>query len=115
VARVGRWLTVFGLIMVIVGLSVVALLLPHVGGDATAWTIAGPLFLAGVGGGMVTSPTMTLTLQNVPVAMAGAAGGAVQTAQRIGSAVGTAVLATVYWQIVNARAAIRPQRPPTRC
>jgi MFS family permease len=63
--------------------------------------VAGPLFLAGVGGGMVTSPNMTLTLQDVPVSMAGAAGGALQTAQRIGSAVGTAVLATVYYQVVT--------------
>src|SRR2546430_11015503 len=45
----------------------------------------GPLLVAGLGGGMVTSPNMTLTLQNVPVRMDGAAGGAVQTAQRIGA------------------------------
>jgi hypothetical protein len=32
-----------------------------------------------------------------PVAMAGAAGGALQTAQRVGSAIGTGVLATVYY------------------
>jgi hypothetical protein len=44
---------------------------------------------------MVTSPNLTLTLQHVPVSMAGAAGGALQTVQRIGSAIGTALLATV--------------------
>ena len=41
---------------------------------------AGPLLLAGLGGGMVTSPNATLTLEAVPVRMAGAAGGALQTA-----------------------------------
>jgi hypothetical protein len=56
------------------------------------------LLLAGLGGGMVTSPNMTLTLQDVPVSMAGAAGGALQTAQRIGAAIGTAVLATVFYR-----------------
>jgi uncharacterized membrane protein len=30
--------------------------------------------------------------------MAGAAGGALQTAQRVGGAIGTAVLATIYYQ-----------------
>ena len=100
VARLGRWLTVSGLAGVIVGLSVVALVLRQVGGDAAAWMAAGPLFLAGLGGGLVTSPNMTLTLQNVPVSMAGAAGGALQTAQRIGSAIGTVVLATVYYQVL---------------
>ena len=102
VARAGRWLTVSGLIAVILGLSVVALVLRQVGGDAAAWLAAGPLFLAGLGGGMVTSPNMTLTLQDVPVSMAGAAGGALQTAQRIGAAIGTAVLATVYYQVLTA-------------
>jgi EmrB/QacA subfamily drug resistance transporter len=101
VARAGRWLTVSGLIAVILGLSVVALVLRHVGGDAAAWLAAAPLFLAGLGGGMVTSPNMTLTLQDVPVSMAGAAGGALQTAQRIGSAIGTAVLAAVYYQVLT--------------
>ncbi len=100
VARVGRSLTVSGLIATIVGLSAVALVLRHGGGDTAAWVIAGPLLLAGLGGGMVTSPNMTLTLQNVPVSMAGAAGGALQTAQRLGAAVGTAVLATVYYQVL---------------
>jgi EmrB/QacA subfamily drug resistance transporter len=101
VPRIGRWLTVFGLTATIVGLAVVALVLGKTTGQATAWMVAGPLFLAGVGGGMVTSPNMTLTLQDVPVSMAGAAGGALQTAQRIGSAVGTAVLATVYYQVLT--------------
>jgi EmrB/QacA subfamily drug resistance transporter len=98
VSRVGRWLTVFGLIAAIVGLAVAALVLRHVGGDEAAWAVAGPLLLAGLGGGMVTSPNMTLTLQDVPVSMAGAAGGALQTAQRIGAAIGTAVLATVFYR-----------------
>jgi hypothetical protein len=49
---------------------------------------------------MVTSPNMTLSVQNVPVRMAGVAGGALQTAQRIGSAIGTALLATVLYRIL---------------
>ena len=97
VARVGRWLTVYGLIATVVGLAVTALLLRHATAATAAWTTAGPLLLAGLGGGLVTSPNLTLSLQNVPVEMAGAAGGALQTAQRIGGAVGTAVLATIFY------------------
>jgi hypothetical protein len=33
--------------------------------------------------------------------MAGAAGGALQTAQRIGAAIGTALLATVYYHVLT--------------
>jgi EmrB/QacA subfamily drug resistance transporter len=102
VARVGRWLTISGLIATTAGLAVTALLLRNVGGDAAAWTTVGPLLIAGIGGGMVTAPNITLSLANVPVAMAGAAGGALQTAQRIGGAVGTAVLATIFYHVLMA-------------
>ncbi|NEA30743.1 MFS transporter [Streptomyces sp. SID13031] len=101
VSRVGRVLTVAGLTATIAGLVATALLLRHVGGDAAAWAAAGPLLLAGLGGGMVTSPNVTLSLQDVPVWMAGAAGGALQTAQRIGSAIGTAVLATIFYRVLT--------------
>jgi MFS family permease len=80
VARVGRWLTVSGLTATVAGLAATALVLRHAQGDQAAWAAAGPLLLAGLGGGMVTSPNVTLTLQSVPVRMAGAAGGALQTA-----------------------------------
>jgi MFS family permease len=100
VSRIGRWLTVSGLATVAVGLLGTALVLRHVGGDAAAWATAAPLLVAGLGGGMVTSPNITLTLQSVPVEMAGAAAGALQTAQRIGGAIGTAVLAAVFYQVL---------------
>jgi hypothetical protein len=51
------------------------------------------LLLGGLGGGLVTSPNITLTLEAVPVRMAGVAGGALQTSQRIGSAIGAERLA----------------------
>jgi MFS family permease len=104
VSRFGRVLTVVGLTATIAGLTVTALLLRHVSGDTAEWAIAGPLLVAGLGGGMVTSPNITLSLQNVPVRMAGAAGGALQTAQRIGSAIGTAVLATIFYQVLMSSA-----------
>jgi EmrB/QacA subfamily drug resistance transporter len=101
VSRFGRWLTVFGLVATVAGLIVTALVLRHTRGDAATWAAVGPLLVAGVGGGMVTSPNMTLTLANVPVRMGGAAGGAVQTAQRIGAAIGTAALATIYYHVLT--------------
>jgi MFS family permease len=100
VSRIGRWLTVSGLATVAAGLAATALVLRYVGGDPAAWATAAPLLVAGLGGGMVTSPNITLTLESVPVEMAGAAGGALQTAQRIGSAIGTAVLAGVFYQVL---------------
>jgi MFS family permease len=102
VPRFGRRLTVIGLSTVILGLVTTALVLRYVGGDAAAWATAGPLLFAGLGGGLVTSPNITLTLQNVPVRMAGAAGGGLQTAQRLGSAIGTAVLTVIFYRVLTA-------------
>jgi EmrB/QacA subfamily drug resistance transporter len=102
VPRFGRWLTVTGLSMVAAGLLVVALLAALVPPSSAGWAFALPLLFAGVGGGMVISPNTTLTLECVPVRMAGVAGGALQTGQRIGTAVGTAVLASVFGTVVVA-------------
>ena len=44
----------------------------------------------------MVSPNITLTLAEVPPTMGGAAGGALQTGQRIGASIGAAVLVTVY-------------------
>jgi len=101
VPRFGRRLTVTGLSMVAAGLLVVALLAELVPPSSTGWAFALPLLFAGVGGGMVISPNTTLTLECVPVRLAGVAGGALQTGQRIGTAIGTAVLASVFGAVVG--------------
>jgi EmrB/QacA subfamily drug resistance transporter len=101
VPRFGRRLTATGLMTAAIGMAATAVVLRTVGGDAAAWASAGPLLVAGLGGGMVVSPNTSLTLESVPTRMAGAAGGALQTAQRIGSAIGTALLATVYYHVLT--------------
>jgi EmrB/QacA subfamily drug resistance transporter len=101
VPRFGRRLTVTGLGMVAAGLLAVALLAELVPPSASGWAFALPLVFAGVGGGMVISPNTTLTLECVPVRMAGVAGGALQTGQRIGTAIGTAVLASVFGMVLG--------------
>jgi EmrB/QacA subfamily drug resistance transporter len=100
IPRFGRWLTVVGLVATVLGLAATALLLRYAGREVIGWAIAGPLLLGGLGGGMVTSPNITLTLESVPVAMAGAAGGTLQTAQRIGAAIGTGALAAVFYAVL---------------
>ncbi|MFE2757107.1 MFS transporter [Actinosynnema sp. NPDC059335] len=102
VERWGRKLTVTGLSMVVVGLGVTALVLRLAPAHAAGWAVAPALLVAGIGGGWVISPNTTLTLRHVPVAMAGAAGGALQTGQRIGSAIGTAALTGVFYTVLSA-------------
>ncbi|MEU7047710.1 MFS transporter [Streptomyces eurythermus] len=101
VERYGRLLTVCGLAGVIAGLGGTALLLRLAPLDLAPWVAAPVLFLGGVGGGFVVSPNITMTLRDVPVRMAGAAGGALQTGQRLGAALGTAALPGLFYLVLG--------------
>ncbi|MFJ5036671.1 MFS transporter [Streptomyces parvulus] len=102
VERLGRLLTVWGLVAVMAGLGATALLLWLAPADRAAWYAVPALLLAGIGSGCVISPNITMTLRDVPVRMAGAAGGALQTGQRLGGAVGTAALPGLFYLTLNA-------------
>lgn len=96
VSDVGRTLTVAALTVIILGIGLVAAFVPGQDVDRL-WLVSVPfLLIAGLGGGAVVSPNMTLTLAEVPPRMGGAAGGAVQTGQRVGASIGAALLMTVY-------------------
>jgi MFS family permease len=86
---------VFALLTMLSGTALLIVMVPD--GTSGRWLLfSGALLLAGLGGGAVISPNFTLTLENVPTRMAGAAGGALQTGQRIGTAIGTALLMAAY-------------------
>ncbi|QWC87059.1 MFS transporter [Nocardioidaceae bacterium] len=103
-SRLGRPLTIVALVIIIVGLSGVGLLAPD-RLEGWGWVQVGvPLFVAGVGGGCLISPNTTLTLDNVPTEMGGAASGALLTGNRVGGAIGTALLLTVYTTTVSGTA-----------
>lgn len=101
VNRVGRPLTVVAIATMMAAVAAAAVIGPGRTTPELAWAFAPFLFLAGLGGGAVVSPNITLTLSEVPPRMGGAAGGALQTGQRIGSSIGAALLMTVY-QVVAA-------------
>jgi EmrB/QacA subfamily drug resistance transporter len=95
--RRGPKLVAFGLATFLVGIAGVWLAVgAHPGHDVALW-IALPLLVAGLGGGLVISPNLTLTLSQVPVERAGSAGGLLQTGQRIGSAAGIAITGSIFY------------------
>ena len=96
VSRWGSWVTITGLALIVVGLAAVGVLGFLVEKDSLVPAIVLPLLVAGVGGGAVISPNTTMTLERVPSEMSGVASGVLQTGQRLGSAVGTALLAAVF-------------------
>jgi EmrB/QacA subfamily drug resistance transporter len=102
VERFGRLLTVLGLVGVLAGLLATITVVLLVPSGSLIWAMAPSLLVAGIGGGLVISPNITLTLREVPVRMAGSAGGALQTGQRIGAAIGTAALPGVFYLVLGA-------------
>jgi EmrB/QacA subfamily drug resistance transporter len=96
VGRLGRLLVVGGLVLVIAGLVVIDLLAPTLEG-LVGLKLAPALLVAGFGGGLVISPNVTLTLAEVNPRRAGSGGGMLQTAQRVGSAIGVAVVLAQFF------------------
>jgi EmrB/QacA subfamily drug resistance transporter len=101
VERYGRALTVFGLAGVALGLTGAATILLLVPPESAGWAVAPALLVGGIGGGFVIAPNITMTLRNVPVHMAGAAGGGLQTAQRFGASIGTAALPGLFYVVLS--------------
>ncbi|WP_298455099.1 MFS transporter [uncultured Cellulomonas sp.] len=98
VHRRGRQVVVVGLLLVVVGLTATDVLIATQGESSRTglWTVV-PLLLAGLGSGLVISPNQTITLAQVPVDQAGAAGGVLQTGQRLGAAAGIALVGALYF------------------
>ncbi|MGH3423843.1 MAG: MFS transporter, partial [Nocardioidaceae bacterium] len=96
VSRYGRSLVIVGLGLVVAGLVAIDLLVPHLDTDVGI-KLAPALLLAGLGSGLVISPNVTLTLQDVDVRHAGSGGGMLQTAQRVGSAIGIAIVLAQFF------------------
>jgi EmrB/QacA subfamily drug resistance transporter len=100
VQRFGRALVVVGLIVVIVGvwaLLASATLAPP---QVAEWFMAASMLIGGLGGGLVISPNQTLTLSEVPPSEGSAAGSIAQLGQRVGTAVGVALVTGVFFAAV---------------
>lgn len=94
--RLGRRTTVAALLVMMLGMIGTALLVPGLDGAPRVGVLVGTLLVTGLGAGAVVSPNLALSLAKVPTRMAGAAGAALQTGQRMGGALGAAVMMTVY-------------------
>ncbi|MEE3849550.1 MFS transporter [Gordonia sp. LSe1-13] len=97
VHRVGRQLVIVGLVCAVIGMLGTIVAAHLASGHAVGFATALPLLVAGVGSGLVISPNLTISLDEVPVTRAGIAGGVLQTGQRIGSAAGIALVGAVFF------------------
>lgn len=93
VLQYGRKIVIGGLCLGLFGLAAsITVVLLHEHFDISVWWLLLSLLFVGMGQGAVISPNQTLTLAEVPLAYAGSSGAIMQTGQRIGTAVGIAVI-----------------------
>ncbi len=96
--RLGRRVLVVGTALVTVGLVWTWLVLRGATpATLTHWDLLLPLFLAGLGNGAFIAPNAQFIIATVDRADAGAASGVVATVQRVGSAVGIAIIGSVLF------------------
>jgi MFS family permease len=97
VTRIGRPLVVAGTVTWgagAVGLAVAA-------ADGSGLLFAPALFVMGLGSGAIVTPNQALTLMEVDPVTGSTAGGVLQTAQRIGLAIGQAVVGSVFFASIG--------------
>ena len=99
----GRIVVIQGISVALTGiaLTILALVLHHTAGISEGWMVL-TLFLVGTGQGAVIGPNQTLTLADVPLNYAGSSGAVLQTAQRIGTAVGLAFITAIVFASARA-------------
>ncbi len=104
VPRFGERLLVVALAVFTSGLLATAVVAERSAGlvspGQVAVFMALPLFVAGLGGGSVITPNQALSLSEIDSAGGSTAGGMLQTAQRVGSALGSAVIVAVFYAVL---------------
>ena len=97
-ASIGRNVLVIGAGMVAVGLSALWLVLMlTTPGDLTGVDLLVPLLVAGIGSGLFIAPNAQFIIATVDRQEAGAASGVIATMQRLGAAIGIAIIGSVFF------------------
>jgi len=101
-AKIGRSVLVIGAALVTLGLGVTWYLLDHVAiGDLNSWMLLPGLIVAGAGNGCFLAPNVQFIVATVENSEAGAASGVVQTAQRLGTAIGVAIIGSILFSALH--------------
>jgi EmrB/QacA subfamily drug resistance transporter len=96
-ARLGRGVLVLGCTLLLIGLALVVVVIHLTEPAVNGFALIGPLLLAGLGTGMTIAPNQDFVLATVPRREAGTAAGILGTSQRLGQAIGIAIIGTVLF------------------
>ncbi|MGO9958100.1 MAG: MFS transporter [Solirubrobacteraceae bacterium] len=99
--RLGRRILTVGCSSVAVGIALLIVVVHLAGPAPSGWYLVLPLLIAGLGNGLTIAPNVGFTLADLPPGDNGAASGVLNTGQRIGSALGIAIVAAVLFDTVD--------------
>ncbi len=106
IPELGRRLVIYGLIVTLTGAAVLFLTFLGVGDNINAFWTAPSIFILGAGMGACFSSIYDVAIGDVATAEAGSASGALSAVQQLATAIGSAVVTTVYFRQVSSHGGI---------
>jgi len=105
VRRFGRWVIHGGIIVMAAGVAALVVTLQLAGVGVSPWQLTPALVLTGLGMGVLMAPFFDIVLAGVETPETGSASGALTAVQQLGSALGVAVLGTLFFGILGGHVA----------
>jgi hypothetical protein len=99
--RFGRGVLQAGLLIVVAALGGLAATVGHEGLALSTWELVPSLFVLGLGMGFVFGPLFNVILAGVADHEVGSASGTLNAIQQLGNSVGVAVLATIFFSLID--------------
>ncbi|MFE7798883.1 DHA2 family efflux MFS transporter permease subunit [Nocardia sp. NPDC057440] len=96
-AKLGRTLIWIGLLITLAGTGLLLALALTAGTDITAWVLAVPVFILGVGMGTCFGTIFQITIGDIDPAETGSGSGSLSAVQQLANAIGAAAVTTVYF------------------
>jgi MFS family permease len=99
--RFGRAVLQGGLVIVVVSLGWLAATVSHGGTGLSSWDLLPALLVFGLGLGFVFGPLFNLILAGVSDHEVGSASGTLNAVQQLGNSIGVALLATIFFSLLE--------------
>jgi EmrB/QacA subfamily drug resistance transporter len=105
VQKFGRTVIHAGIVVMVAGVAAVIVTLHLAGVDVTPWQLIPALALTGLGMGVLMAPFFDIVLAGVETHETGSASGTLTAVQQLGSALGVAVLGTLFFGFLGGHVA----------
>ena len=101
IPRFGRAVLQAGLLVVVAALAGLAWTVSHGGTELTSWDLAPAMAAFGLGLGFVFGPLFNVILAGVGEHEVGSASGTLNAVQQLGNSIGVALLATIFFSLLD--------------